>query len=174
MPATVTAIAPAMDPAAPVASTALAALPSADTIHLARQRITAWLSDKQISQQGLVFQSGAGISREERTSSASLASLIRFASQQPWYPEWLASLPRAGVDGTLQSRLSKVADKARLKTGTLRNAAALAGVVWDDQQRPYIFVGIVNGEPDGDFLSRARAWLDLQVEQLAGSDASRK
>lgn len=152
----------------PSGASTVKSMSDADTISQARQRLTDWLSHHQISQQGLVFESGAGISRQEHTTTTSLASLIRFASQQPWYPEWLSSLPRAGVDGTLQSRLSQVADKARLKTGTLRNAAALAGVVWDAKQRPYIFVGIVNGEPDADFLSRARGWLDSQVAQLAG------
>ena len=155
--------------ATPTATNTTNTAPDADTISRARQRLTDWLSQHQISQQGLVFESGAGISRQEQTTTTSLASLIRFASQQPWYPEWLASLPRAGVDGTLQNRLKNVADQARLKTGTLRNAAALAGVVWDTKQRPYIFVGIVNGEPDADFLSRARGWLDSQVVQLAGN-----
>lgn len=138
-----------------------------DTIVLARQRVSQWLTQQQISQQGLLLDSGAGMSRQEQTTTSSLAALIRFASQQPWYAEWLASLPRAGVDGTLQNRLTTVADRARLKTGTLKNAVALAGVVWAANQQPYIFVGIVNGEPDDSFIRRARLWLDSQVELLA-------
>lgn len=142
-----------------------------DTLTYSRVLVCQWLQTHDIDTQGLVLETGAGLSRTERISAATLAALIRHASSTAWYPDWLASLPRSGVDGTLQQRLLTVADRARLKTGTLNNATALAGVVWDKQQQPYIFVGIVNGPVNPMLVTMGRQWLDEQVQQLANSGA---
>lgn len=138
-----------------------------DTLADGRTLVCQWLKARNIDVSTLVLDSGAGLSRQERLSGQTLAGLIRYAATMPWFPDWLASLPRAGVDGTLQNRLADVADSARLKTGTLNNSTALAGVVWDRRQRPYIFVGIVNGEASPMLVVAGRQWLDQQVRLLA-------
>jgi len=142
-----------------------------DTLTYSRALVCQWLQARDIDSRGLVLETGAGLSRTERISAATLAALIRHASSAAWYPDWLASLPRSGIDGTLQQRLLTVADRARLKTGTLNNATGLAGVVWDKQQQPYIFVGIVNGPVNPMLVTTGRQWLDAQVQLLANSGA---
>jgi D-alanyl-D-alanine carboxypeptidase/D-alanyl-D-alanine-endopeptidase (penicillin-binding protein 4) len=77
------------------------------------------------------------------------------------------SLPVAGIDGTMRNRLKAgpATGWARLKTGTLRNVVALAGVVPGPppQRRPQIFVAIVNH----DHAPKARPALDALVDWVA-------
>jgi len=61
----------------------------------------------------------------------------------PVMPEWLASMPIAGLDGTAK-RLTSVAGRAHIKTGSLDGVAALAGIVEGDSGRRYAVVGIIN------------------------------
>ena len=60
-------------------------------------------------------------------------------------PELLSSLPIVGVDGTLR-RVNTASAKgmAHLKTGTLRDVTALAGVVNSTSGKRYVLVGIIN------------------------------
>jgi D-alanyl-D-alanine carboxypeptidase/D-alanyl-D-alanine-endopeptidase (penicillin-binding protein 4) len=55
--------------------------------------------------------------------------LLRYAASQPWGAEYIESLPLAGVDGTLESRFTRLPPAAslRAKTGTLLHVSALSG-----------------------------------------------
>jgi len=44
-------------------------------------------------------------------------------------PEWLASLPLVGVDGTTRRWTGPAAGRAHIKTGSLDGVATMAGVV---------------------------------------------
>ena len=70
-------------------------------------------------------------------------------------PELMASLPIAGIDGTLR-RSPAEPGSAHLKTGSLRDVAALAGYVQAPQGRHWCLVAIVN-HPDA---AAARPALD--------------
>ena len=59
-------------------------------------------------------------------------------------PELLASLPITGVDGTLKRRKGPARGAAHLKTGTLRDVAALAGYVHGASGRRYVLVALIN------------------------------
>lgn len=99
-----------------------------------------------IDTRGLVIDNGSGLSREARISATSLGQLLRAAWQQPWMPEFVSSLPLAGVDGTARRRLrdGPVSGRAHVKTGTLDGAKALAGYVLDAKGRTWCVVMIVN------------------------------
>jgi len=116
---------------------------------------------------GLVLENGSGLSREERIRPTQLAAVLRAALASPWAPEFVASLPIAAVDGGVQTRLrgGAAARRARLKTGTLRNASALAGVVKDTRGESYILVAMVND--DAAAKDVARPVLDALVEWVA-------
>ena len=77
----------------------------------------------------------------------------------------LASLPLAGVDGTMRSRLrdSPAGGRARLKTGALRDVAALAGYVDDADGRSWAVAMMINHDNAG----RARPALDALVDAIA-------
>ena len=54
------------------------------------------------------FYDGSGLSRQNLVSPHATVRLLRYAASQPWGAEYIESLPLAGVDGTLESRLTKL------------------------------------------------------------------
>ena len=71
--------------------------------------------------------------------------MLRAAHASPWFPEFAASLPVVATDGTLKRRFSDsaFAGQAHLKTGTLRDASALAGYVHRIDGRRMSFVLLI-------------------------------
>lgn len=136
------------------------------TTDLAAQEIRAWLAEQQITSEQMVLENGSGLSRQERLSASLLAALLRHNTKAHYGPEFIASLPLAGMDGTLKNRFRAGAayQKARLKTGTLNNVTALAGYVYDANHRPWIFVAMVNSPKAA---TAGRTLLDQLVQQLA-------
>ena len=109
---------------------------------------------------------GSGLSRDARASAAGLARMLQVAWATPVMPELLASLPIAGIDGTLRrSRLGngQSAGRAHLKTGSLQGVQALAGYVHGEGGQRYVLVALVN-HPNA---AAARPALDALVEWTA-------
>ena len=86
-----------------------------------------------------------------------------------WYPEFAASLPIAGLDGTMRRRFkdSPLVGKIRIKTGTLRDTAAVAGYVRDVQGKDWVVVGFIND----DNSKLGRPALDALIEWVARGEA---
>jgi D-alanyl-D-alanine carboxypeptidase/D-alanyl-D-alanine-endopeptidase (penicillin-binding protein 4) len=61
-------------------------------------------------------------------------------------PAFMASLPVAGVDGTMRKRLRKgpLTGRVYLKTGSLRNVRAIAGYVLDRNGKRWAVVLMIN------------------------------
>ncbi len=112
----------------------------------ARRQIAGWLQDKGLKLPELVIDNGSGLSRSERISAEGLAQLLLAGWRSPVMPELLASLPIAGVDGTLRKRLAdgSASGRAHLKTGYLDGVRALAGYVLDNSGRRWIVVFLLN------------------------------
>jgi len=74
-----------------------------------------------------------------------------YAARQPWGEEWKATLPIAGVDGTLGGRFRASPLKGKLfaKTGTLSEANALSGYLTAKSGRTLAFSILVNGHLPG-------------------------
>ncbi len=115
---------------------------------------------------GLALDNGSGLSRSERISPLQMAQLVRAALHSRHAPDFWMSLPTVGVDGTQRNRLkdSPATGWARLKTGTLRNVVALAGVAYDDRMRPWAVSIMIN---HGEGASRGRPVLDAPVDHWA-------
>lgn len=139
--------------------------PSATTLERADREVLKWFSDNRIDATGIVPDNGSGLSRSARISPRQLAQMLVVAYQSKYASDLLMSLPVAGVDGTMRNRLktSPAAGWARLKTGTLRNVAALAGIVPDARGRPQVLVAMINH----DHAAKARPALDALVEWVA-------
>lgn len=90
----------------------------------------------------LQLDNGSGRSRSARLTARCLAAVLDTAWARPWMPELLASLPVAGrgTAGYAQS----AAGQAHLKTGSLRDVAALAGIVHAPGGRRYVVVALIN------------------------------
>lgn len=132
-----------------------------DTPAAAAQAVRQTLAANKLSDQGLVLENGAGLSRRERISARLLGEVLREAARGPYAAELAASLPLSGTDGTLKHRLGQWGPRLRLKTGTLDNARALAGYWYAPDGRRYVLVAIVNA-PNARALTEA---LDQKVSE---------
>ena len=107
--------------------------------------VQEWLAGKRIEARGLSIENGAGLSRDDRVSAATLAALLADAWAGPLMPEFVASLPIFGTDGTLKAREGlAAAGYAHLKGGTLTGVQSMAGYVLDRAGRRWIVVMILN------------------------------
>ena len=91
-----------------------------------------------------LIENGSGLSRTDRISAQALARLLQSAYKSPLMPELMASLPIAGVDGTLKRSRANALGRAHLKTGSLRDVAAIAGYVHGTSGKRWVLVAIAN------------------------------
>src|SRR5690606_24855523 len=118
----------------------------ADDRKAANRIINQWLADKGIQPNGLVLENGSGLSRMERMSARDMAQLLSHAWRSPYAAEFVASMPLAAMDGTMRRRLrnTPVAGQAHIKTGSLRNVRAIAGITRDNTGQSWAVTAIVN------------------------------
>jgi D-alanyl-D-alanine carboxypeptidase/D-alanyl-D-alanine-endopeptidase (penicillin-binding protein 4) len=132
----------------------------------ARAEVQALVQSHGCRDDELVIDNGSGLSREERISPRCLGRLLQWAWTQPWMPELLGSLPVAGIETTAR-RVTSATGRAHLKTGSLNNVAALAGVVHGaDGQRHAVVVMLNHPRAAG---AEARAVLDAVVGWSMGT-----
>lgn len=110
------------------------------------EAIAKWLAARNLSMPELIIENGSGLSRRERISAERLARLLRDAYRHPLSAEFMSSLPLAGIDGTMKSRLlnTSAASYARVKTGALDNVRSMAGYITDRSQSVWIVIAMVN------------------------------
>jgi D-alanyl-D-alanine carboxypeptidase/D-alanyl-D-alanine-endopeptidase (penicillin-binding protein 4) len=140
---------------------------SLPTAERADRVLRDWFARHAIDAGVLVSDNGSGLSRRERVSARLLAEMLRTAWRGPHRHDLLATLPTVGVDGTMRLRLrqSPAAGWARLKTGTLRNVVALAGVLRDAEGHDWAVAMLINDEG----AARGRPVLDALVDHWARS-----
>lgn len=105
-----------------------------------------WIGQKGIDPSGIVIENGSGLSRHARIKASTLAKLLEQAWESPFQPEFLSSLPIAGMDGTMKKRLNGhiKAGSMRIKTGLLRNVRSMAGYVTAKSGKTFIVVSLQN------------------------------
>ena len=119
--------------------------PEGSTAEASREAVRGWWQARFGADDIPVFDNGSGLSRTERITPQALARMLQAAYASGAMPELMASLPITGVDGTLRRGKSRVSQgAAHLKSGSLRDAAALAGYVHTPGGRRLVVVGIVN------------------------------
>jgi len=110
--------------------------------------IRTFLQSRGLDVSTLVLQNGAGLSRDERSSAALLASVLRAAHESAYAPEFIASLSLGGLDGTTRGRFGGRSGESlmHVKTGRLDHVSALAGYVHAANGKTYVVVIILNSE----------------------------
>jgi len=118
------------------------------TVASGEKVITDWLKARGMNFPELVLDNGSGLSRDARISGGSLATVLQSAWKSRFAPEFLATLPLGGLDGTLRKRFGRLKDpsRIRMKTGTLNGASSIAGYVTGDSGRTYVVVIMVNSQ----------------------------
>ena len=112
------------------------------------------------------FSDGSGMSTYNRVAPRGVVRLLRWIDAQPWAAAWRATLPVAGVDGTLARRFRGTALESRLfaKTGSINATAALSGYLVARSGRTFIFSLYANDIPDG---ASATAAMDAGLAMIA-------
>jgi D-alanyl-D-alanine carboxypeptidase/D-alanyl-D-alanine-endopeptidase (penicillin-binding protein 4) len=127
-----------------------------------QEKVKLWWSLNMPKSDALpVLDKGSGLSRTEIISAKALSDVLNLAWSSPWMPEFVASLPSVGQEGTLEKSTLRVA--AHLKTGSLKDVMGIAGFVQSQAGTRYSVVAIVN-DPKA---SSARGVLDAVVNWVA-------
>lgn len=105
-----------------------------------------WLKLQGISSNDWFFENGSGLSRNTRIDAKGLAEFLRNMASRSDFPDFLASFPRAGADGTLHRRVNNVDGFAYLKTGSLNGVRSLGGYLRDREGQLWA-VGVLVKSP---------------------------
>lgn len=94
---------------------------------------------------------GSGMSPDDRIAPRAFTTLLTYAARQPWGEEWRATLPVAGVDGTLENRFKNTPLAGHLwaKTGTLNETTGLTGYLTAASGQTVAFSILANGRRPG-------------------------
>jgi D-alanyl-D-alanine carboxypeptidase/D-alanyl-D-alanine-endopeptidase (penicillin-binding protein 4) len=100
---------------------------------------------------GLSIVDGSGLSYQNRVTPRTLVSALRVAKGSfEFGPEFVAALPIAAADGTLEKRTEGAADRVRAKTGLLTRITSLSGYAMSADGQPLVFSILVNGFSSSD------------------------
>lgn len=127
-------------------------------------------------QEGLAVVDTSGLSRDNRVSTQTLASVIRAAADEPRYAPLFEALPIAGYSGSLGSRFADEATEdgvglVRAKTGTLTGVRSLTGVVTTVDGGAAAFSLIANDIGEQDQV-QAVVLIDEALAALAACDCT--
>ncbi|HEY8272102.1 MAG TPA: D-alanyl-D-alanine carboxypeptidase/D-alanyl-D-alanine-endopeptidase, partial [Pseudobdellovibrionaceae bacterium] len=115
------------------------------------EMIQAHLKKIELPEDQYYFQNPSGLTRDNRISAFAMWKIIHHLRKDfQVQPEFLASLPIAGIDGTLKKRMKNSPGErwVRAKTGFLTGVVSLAGYAGRSDGRVFSFTFIFNGTKD--------------------------
>lgn len=125
------------------------------------------LADLEVPTPGLYLEDGSGLSKKNRVSARTIASLLIKIRNNPTFQSIYDGLPIGGLTGTLANRFSnapQAVGHVHAKTGFLSNVVSMAGYV-ESGENEYVFVIIVDGiQPR---LSARKAAREVMDQMLA-------
>lgn len=132
--------------------------------------VRQFLLNAGVDKDDFVFYDGSGLSGHDLVTPRAIAKLLQFASTQPWFQDYKASLPIGGVDGGLGNRFASLALKGHVfaKTGTLGEARALSGYLDCASGKTVIFSVLVGNHAPG--TSADKEAMDRIVAAVAAAN----
>ena len=130
----------------------------------ARNTLTSW----GVAPDGYVMYDGSGLSRYNYVTASTVATILEHMYKDPRHHDaFMATLPIAGRDGTISSRMrgTRAEGNAVAKTGSIANARSLSGYVKTRDGEMLVFSILSN-----DFIIPAATInyiADLAVETLS-------
>jgi serine-type D-Ala-D-Ala carboxypeptidase/endopeptidase (penicillin-binding protein 4) len=104
-----------------------------------------WGRERALRLEDVEIDNGSGLSRLTHISALQMAQVLNAAYHSRYAPEFMASLPLAGIDGTLRSRMKQSpGGSVRLKTGHIDGVSGVAGYVTAGSGKTYILVSLIN------------------------------
>ena len=128
------------------------------------EQLNLFLEKVGVQKGDVHFEEGSGLSRNNLTTPAASVALLKFMSRHKEAAAYRDSLPIAGVDGSLRSRMKTTAAAGNIhaKTGTLRWANSLSGYVTTAAGEPLVFSIMLNRQD-----ASAREAIDAIAVMLA-------
>lgn len=110
---------------------------------------TAFFQKLGLDTSAIDLVDGSGLSRFDLVTPRVVAALLRAMHEKPDWPAYYDSLPIAGVDGSLRSRMkgTPAAGNIHAKTGSLGGVSSLSGYVTGRKGDLYVFSLIINNYP---------------------------
>jgi D-alanyl-D-alanine carboxypeptidase/D-alanyl-D-alanine-endopeptidase (penicillin-binding protein 4) len=100
-----------------------------------------------VSTRDLTLVDGSGLAHDNRVTARALVHTLRAMNEDfELWPEFLSSLPVAGIDGTLQRRFRQedLMRKVRAKTGKIAGVATLSGYAVNEADETFAFAILIN------------------------------
>ncbi len=109
-----------------------------------------FIAEAGIPSRNVELEEGSGLSRRALVTPNALVALLRYMAQHRYSEAFQASLPVAGVDGTLRRRMigTSAQGRVRAKTGTLAHVHTLAGYVTTAAGERLVFAFMLNNLPE--------------------------
>jgi serine-type D-Ala-D-Ala carboxypeptidase/endopeptidase (penicillin-binding protein 4) len=97
----------------------------------------------------IVLSDGSGLGRDNLVTPRGMVALLVYAAHQPWGADFHSTLPIAGADGTLETRMTKTAGAGLIqaKTGEIEHVRALSGYATTLRGESVVFSIFYNNNP---------------------------
>jgi serine-type D-Ala-D-Ala carboxypeptidase/endopeptidase (penicillin-binding protein 4) len=132
---------------------------------------TAFRQSIGITPDEVQLTDGSGLSRGDLVTPQAVVQLLSYAARQPWGPDFVASLPVAGQDGTLENRMraTAAAGQVHAKTGLVEHVNSLSGYATTRRGAHLIFAifGNNTGTHGAEALHAVDTVCVAMVEELA-------
>jgi serine-type D-Ala-D-Ala carboxypeptidase/endopeptidase (penicillin-binding protein 4) len=132
-----------------------------------RQVLAGW----GIAPSAVASSDGSGLSRYDLVTPSAFVQVLTAMARHPQLSaKWMAALPIAGADGTLQHRLSGTPGEGRVraKTGSLSGVRALSGYVETTAGEHLVFSILANNYADPVTSDDIEKAIDNAVVRLVG------
>jgi D-alanyl-D-alanine carboxypeptidase/D-alanyl-D-alanine-endopeptidase (penicillin-binding protein 4) len=140
-----------------------------NTADIGLQVVRETLTQLGVEPEGYVIVDGSGLSRKNLTTPAALVQVLQGIGKSPQAEVFRASLPIAGVNGTLKNRFlnTAAAGMVQAKTGSMTGISALSGYMNAPNYEPLVFSIIVNqSEQPGKVMRTAIDEIVILLAQL--------
>ena len=119
------------------------------TYNAGHARETPFFRILGVDTDAIALVDGCGVGRRDYVTARSVSQLLLGMHARKDWPLYYSSLPIAGVDGTLKSRMvgTSAQNNVHAKTGTLSQARALSGYVTGRSGKLYVFSLLMNNFP---------------------------
>jgi D-alanyl-D-alanine carboxypeptidase/D-alanyl-D-alanine-endopeptidase (penicillin-binding protein 4) len=140
------------------------------------RELKRFLAQTGIEEDHCFFEEGSGLSRNTLVTPSATTALLAYMSRHKHAAIYLDTLPVAGVDGSLQNRMNSTpaAGNLRAKTGTLKWATALSGIVKTAAGERLVFSFMLNryapaaGKSASEDLDQMAGWLASLTQKSSG------
>jgi serine-type D-Ala-D-Ala carboxypeptidase/endopeptidase (penicillin-binding protein 4) len=77
----------------------------------------------------VLLEDGSGLSGNDLVTPRALVQVLRYDAQQAWGENYITTFPVAGIDGTLETRMTKSVAQGLIsaKTGSLSHVRSMSG-----------------------------------------------